>query len=339
MLNYFKDVQSNYKTWDLEIATNGWNFEDFSTFTAAQQLDMLTNATTRIKSLLGLTGINTFVPPYNNFNTYTMNGLTSLGYTHISSSTVADPAPYYLSGKTFYHYPTAAATSDTSVVSYYAGVPAATTLAQIQTQINNFGFSVVMVRAMEFGSLSNGVNTDVLNSTQYNELLTLFTSIKAANIGITTINKINTSPIAATTGTPATTAPVSTTGTPASTTGAPVTSTTGTPAPTTPVSTTGTPAPTTPASTTGTPAPTTPASTTGTPAPTTPASTTGETPATSTPASTTGTPATTGCPTPTNDRANATTTTGNVIDDLANDAHYVVANIAIVVAAVTALLA
>jgi hypothetical protein len=197
-------------------------------------------------------------------------------------------------------------------------------MQQIQTQIGYYGFAVVMVHPMEYGSIQNNANADILNGTQYQELLNLFTSVRGAGLNIVPIREINTAPIVATTGAPVTTGSTTAPATTGSTTAHATTGSTTAPATTTAKPTTGsTTAPATIApATTGTPAT---VSTTGSGGnqqanvtTTAAASTTGD-------ASTTGTPAT----------CSTATTAQNIVED--NSAGLVIANLVLV--AITALFA
>jgi peptidoglycan/xylan/chitin deacetylase (PgdA/CDA1 family) len=84
----------------LEIADHGWAHEDFTTFTYASQLKKLQDAIAKIKTVLPVVKtIKSFIPPYNAWNNNTLNALTAVGITYMSSQTELDPPPYYFSGK------------------------------------------------------------------------------------------------------------------------------------------------------------------------------------------------------------------------------------------------
>ena len=85
-------------SWDYEIADHGWDHEDFSTFTYAQQYNLLNQAVTKIKSVLGVPSVPSFIPPFNAFNADTVTALKTLGFTHMTSQTELDPEPYPLTG-------------------------------------------------------------------------------------------------------------------------------------------------------------------------------------------------------------------------------------------------
>ena len=124
----------------LEVADHGWNHEDFSTFSYSQQLSLLQQANTKIKSVSPKAVLKSFIPPYNTFNTDTITALKNTGYGYMSSQLGTDVAPFPLSGQTFYRFPEGAATSvETSLI---RGIPAATTMTQIRNQIGAYGFSV-----------------------------------------------------------------------------------------------------------------------------------------------------------------------------------------------------
>ena len=87
-------------TWKLEVADHGWNHEDFTTKTYSQQLSLLSQATNRLKSKIPGVKLNSFIPPFNAYNTNTINALKALNYSYMSSQLDMDPSPYPLSGIT-----------------------------------------------------------------------------------------------------------------------------------------------------------------------------------------------------------------------------------------------
>jgi peptidoglycan/xylan/chitin deacetylase (PgdA/CDA1 family) len=91
------------KTWDLEIADHGWDHEDFTTFTYAQQLTLLQNAMAKIKAVFpSLKNISSFIPPFNAWNNNTYTALRQVGVSYMSSQVELDPPSYPFSG-TRYH--------------------------------------------------------------------------------------------------------------------------------------------------------------------------------------------------------------------------------------------
>jgi peptidoglycan/xylan/chitin deacetylase (PgdA/CDA1 family) len=86
-------------TWELEIACHGFNHEDFSTMTLAQQQVAINGSISLIRSKLPITPIKTFIPPFNSFNTDTVTITKQLGFTHFSAQIETDfTLPYLMTG-------------------------------------------------------------------------------------------------------------------------------------------------------------------------------------------------------------------------------------------------
>jgi peptidoglycan/xylan/chitin deacetylase (PgdA/CDA1 family) len=100
------------KTTLTDIACNGYNFEDFTTKTLAQQKTLMTNSKSAIQSTLGVTP-TVFIPPYNSLNTNTKTAATATGFTHVSAIVANDPQPYNTSANPW-RFPANAFTYDTS---------------------------------------------------------------------------------------------------------------------------------------------------------------------------------------------------------------------------------
>ena len=87
-------------SWELEVASHGYNHEDFSTMTYAQQLSTLNSSLTAIRSKLPIGPIKTFIPPFDYLNSDTLTASQNLGITHISAQIDTDyTAPYPMSGR------------------------------------------------------------------------------------------------------------------------------------------------------------------------------------------------------------------------------------------------
>ena len=99
MLSYILEGLAD-PLWDLEIAQHGFNHEDFTMLTYEEQLDLIQQSSTRLKALLSINSITSFLPPYNTFNNDTIDALKALNFTQMSSQLSYDSAPYPLLGNT-----------------------------------------------------------------------------------------------------------------------------------------------------------------------------------------------------------------------------------------------
>ena len=142
LVNYIKNVVGASDN-EIEVCSHGCDHEDFSTFTMEEQTTLLEESADKIAAILpGAPRVKTFIAPYNAINTDTLLALKTAGYTHVSSSNSIDPGPF-ANTKPIYHYPAGASTTNWQVTT--TPVPASTTLAEIQNQLNLYGFAVVMM--------------------------------------------------------------------------------------------------------------------------------------------------------------------------------------------------
>jgi hypothetical protein len=105
---------------------------------------LLNESRTKISSVFKLPYTQTFVPPFNAFNSNTITALKSLNFTVMSSQTDMDTPPFPLSGQTLYHFPILPSTSDNDVEAEsgtYVGVPWTKTMSDIRSELGSYGFA------------------------------------------------------------------------------------------------------------------------------------------------------------------------------------------------------
>jgi peptidoglycan/xylan/chitin deacetylase (PgdA/CDA1 family) len=205
----------------IEIASHGWNHEDFTNFTLSEQESLLGNSSSKIQSLFGVKP-DVFLAPYDAWNADTITALTSLNFHTMSSEVDLDPAPWDLTAP-IVHIPAGAATADwknSDADLTVLPVSHMTTLQAIETQYTRYGFAAVLMHPMEFhdATVVNGTITyGGVNQTQINELRLLLQALLAEGLRPTSIGAVRQAiaPIALTTGVPATTGMPATTGSPA----------------------------------------------------------------------------------------------------------------------------
>jgi len=70
----------------VEVASHGWNHEDFTTFNLTSQINLMIQSKSRIEYLFPFKApISTFIPPFNSFNDDTITALSTVGFLDFSS--------------------------------------------------------------------------------------------------------------------------------------------------------------------------------------------------------------------------------------------------------------
>lgn len=162
MVPYLRSILSRKMT---EVVYHSQKHKDFSTFSYAEQLEQFqTGAANLYGSQSKLPEnpwpLTTFIPPFNRFNSATIQAMKDTGYKVISSQILPnlclDGAMNFYSDCSetglqngIYHYPQVATTWDENTQS---GIPASETIALIKKQISSCGWSVVMMHFEEFSS-------------------------------------------------------------------------------------------------------------------------------------------------------------------------------------------
>ena len=194
LVDYIKNsLDKNEKS--IEIANNGLDYEDFTSFTVEEQSSLIKQSNDQISSVLGKTP-TVFIPPFENFNDGTISALIENDIKYISSGIQKDPPPYRLSGAEFYHFPegTTIGKFDRSL-GIIKGTNHEETLAEVQINLEKYGFAVVTMQPQEFSMVENNAYTNQVNQQQIQELELLIDKIQAEGLKIVSISEINIDPI------------------------------------------------------------------------------------------------------------------------------------------------
>ena len=190
LVDYIKNsLQENEKS--IEIANNGLNYEDFTSFTKQEQSSLIKQSNDQITATLGKTP-TVFIPPFENFNDGTISALIENDISYISSSIQKDPPPYRLSGAKFYHFPWSSAIGAFDPnLGIIVGSDHTATLAEVELNIEEHGFAVVTMQPQEFSVVENGAYTNVVDPKQIKQLELLIAKIQALGYKIVPVSEIN----------------------------------------------------------------------------------------------------------------------------------------------------
>jgi peptidoglycan/xylan/chitin deacetylase (PgdA/CDA1 family) len=173
----------------IEVMCHGWNHEDFTLYTLAQQTTLLTEARAKIlKMHPSLGNVTNFMPPFNSINYNTYLACLAAGYTQLCSEVSQDLPPYgnsLMPG--LLRSPIGAQTSAVDAAGQYVGISHTVTLQQIQTQIQAYGYAAVMMHPQEFSPLVNEQPQNGVNATMQTELNLLIAAVKAAGYNLVTV--------------------------------------------------------------------------------------------------------------------------------------------------------
>ena len=173
-------------TWRVEIAANGYMFENFGSQSLLNQTTLLADAQTQIQQILGVKS-TTFIPPNYSFDSNTITALHKQGFTCISSSSSksliiytihilsnfpvyilanfcsffldSDPATY-INDQNVFHFPAGAMTADATTGTHFS---AQETWSQALAQLSSQNFSVVALDTNEFTNADGSTNSTMVN--------------------------------------------------------------------------------------------------------------------------------------------------------------------------------
>lgn len=174
----------------VEVASNGWEFEDFTKFSKDEQSSLLQKSNEKISSILGVSPV-VFIPPYSRMNDETLAVAQSTGVRYISANTSTDPPPYLLSNSIVYRFPLtalighASGGSVTQIRSYDEAFSA------IKKSVNDYGFAVAKINLQDY-AVNNGTKLENrLDSEQIQMLESFIDQIRNLELKIVTISEIS----------------------------------------------------------------------------------------------------------------------------------------------------
>ena len=175
----------------IEVASNGWVYEDITELTAEEQNFSINLSVDKISNVLNIKP-KVFVPPYENFNEDTIEALHKNNIEYISSNIRNDPPPYQLTNLELYHFPSGTATGQFNAIAGIIRVnPYEETYAEVQKNLKEHGFAVVTVDASAFHVVNNGNYVNQIDEEKINELELLIQRIQGDGLKIVSIGTID----------------------------------------------------------------------------------------------------------------------------------------------------
>lgn len=133
---------------NVTIANHGWDHEDFSTFTRAEQAGLLKKTNDRIDDILHVKS-KIFITPYNAMNNDTLLAMLDSGMTTISADFESDPN--FMNATDLLHLPQTSGVSDyDDATEGWIAIPTETVLEEIDSDIEDYGFSVVTMHPADY---------------------------------------------------------------------------------------------------------------------------------------------------------------------------------------------
>ncbi len=189
LVNYLKN--SLAKNDLIEVASNGWVYEDITGGTIEEQTLSIKQSVDKISNVLNITP-KVFVPPYDIFNKDTLDALHKNNISYISSNIRNDPPPYQLTNLELYHFPSGTATGEFNAVTGIIEVnPYEKTYAEVQKNLKEYGFAVITVDASAFSVVKDDNYVNQLDKEKIHELELLIQKIQDDGLKIVPIGAID----------------------------------------------------------------------------------------------------------------------------------------------------
>ena len=190
LVNFLKDLLNKNEP-PIEIANNGWEYEDFTLLTKEEQSSLVKKGNERIENIFGFKSI-TFLPPYDKINDDTLLALKDNDVNYISSNRFAYSPSFIFTNEQVFHIPYGVTTGkfDPSL-NHFIGINQEEIFSKIKQDIKINGFSVVRLNPQEFSMIEEGVHQNKINTNRFVELESILEKVKQSGYNTVLINKIS----------------------------------------------------------------------------------------------------------------------------------------------------
>ena len=170
-----------------ELANHGWNHEDFTTFSKAEQTQLMNRTSTKLASLYGLRPV-TFITPYNTLNHDTVEAAKANGIRFISANTTTAFQPYasvtsdvvQVPGTTWHDY-------DRGIWFPYSHNEIG---GQIDYAMRTYGFAVVVIHPQIFAVKNGQQLENEVDDAGLSELGKVIDYVQASGYHTVTISQV-----------------------------------------------------------------------------------------------------------------------------------------------------
>lgn len=202
------EVHKGFDAGKFELASHGWNHENFFKLSVHDQIDLLNKSNEKIQKQFGIRPL-IFIPPEFEFNNATLDAMRHLGIKIISSDNwfyldsnqshlVANITnSNYTANDKIFHFPNTVEYSDfvvdkskTPPVEQWNTLPVERLLSRVNNSLFIHGYAVVTIHPQEFAITQNEELTNALNVTELGNLKKLIDTIMDRNLRIISFNKL-----------------------------------------------------------------------------------------------------------------------------------------------------
>jgi peptidoglycan/xylan/chitin deacetylase (PgdA/CDA1 family) len=174
----------------MEVANEGWNYENFTQLAESQQSAIIRKSNEKILLTLRVAPAIVFIPPMRSFDNNTLQALHENNFQTISSAVKFDPPPYHFHNITLFHFP-----QTISMGKYIEGKPPRSVeqiYLEIKYSLVKYGFAVIWIHPTSFSKRPTIENEkDEVDWQQIKQLDSLIDKIRSQAIDIVKLSEIN----------------------------------------------------------------------------------------------------------------------------------------------------
>lgn len=181
-------------SFSLDVASHGWNHEDFSLFSGQEQSELLAMSNERIVEYLGVKP-SVFITPFNHMNEDTLAAMADNDLRTVSANVTGTQEPFVMNVTgpvgVVYHFPATAKTGDlNSDDTEWLGFGHEDTMREVQDSIERHGYAVVTMHPQEFSERTGTAFQNSVDRDQLAELELLIDSVHKEGYSVVTISEL-----------------------------------------------------------------------------------------------------------------------------------------------------
>ncbi|MGA9229473.1 MAG: polysaccharide deacetylase family protein, partial [Nitrosotalea sp.] len=184
-------IKSKIKTGLIDVAINGWSFEDFTTFNKSQQSQLLEQSKNKISSTLDIVP-SVFIPPYGKSNNDTFYAMIDNDLHFISGNTDTQVPPAL--AKNIQSYPPTIFTDTIQQYNTNQSMTNDQIMSEIRNSIQANGYAVVPINFQDYAQNNGTVKMNMPDDEKIQKLQSLIDDVRNGGYQIVTVNEISNPP-------------------------------------------------------------------------------------------------------------------------------------------------
>jgi peptidoglycan/xylan/chitin deacetylase (PgdA/CDA1 family) len=191
LLDHIKNANGDKENSIIRVANHGWNHEDMTKLKKDEQIQLIRRSNQKILKTLGISP-SVFIPPYNLFNSDTIDALRENNMSYVSSSLKYDPPSNRSRNSIPYRFPMTVTTSYVFLNKFWYGIANEKIMAKIRWSIGKYGYAIILMHPQQYIPTKVSIyKPEIAKQKALEKLRALIHCIRSIGIRIISIEEMN----------------------------------------------------------------------------------------------------------------------------------------------------